>query len=207
MDTTIIETFSDIILQRDITDLVLRQELHKYVDTLQFSDEPVETVAFCKTTFLEPDNAIEDVPLFKKYVHDALNDWMVMNGHPPLMIGSPGFPKVGIKSWVNKAYRRDFQELHTHPNCHVCGIYYLQADGDEGDVCFRRPGFDEYMWCRIPERQDTASNTAQRSISPKTGRLLMWRSYLQHLQKPNDTDKERIGVVFNIHFDEFHNQP
>lgn len=206
MDTTIIETFSDVILQRDIPDHVLRQELHKYIDTLEFEDEGQETIAFCKSTYWKPDNAIEDVPLFKQYVYNALNDWMTTNGYPRLNEGMPGFPSIETKTWINKAYRYDYQELHMHQNCQVCGIYYLQADGDEGDVCFRRPDYPSFLWTVMPEERRTPSSEYQRHIQPKTGRLLIWRSYLQHLQKRNNTDKERIGVVFNIYFNELQNK-
>jgi uncharacterized protein (TIGR02466 family) len=201
MDTRIIETFSDIILQKDIDDSNLNRKLFNYIDALDFEDEKSETIAFCKSTYWKHDNVIEEVPEFKSYVYDLLGKWMAQNGHP-FAPGVTGFPKIETKVWVNKSYRYDYQEIHIHQNCHVCGVYYLQADGDEGDICFRRPDSEPFLWCMIPKAKDVASNEYQRHVVPKTGRMLMWRSYLRHLQKRNDTDKERIAIVFNIFFNE-----
>jgi uncharacterized protein (TIGR02466 family) len=96
-----------------------------------------------------------------------------------------------IDSWVNFNKKNQYQGTHLHSKSDVSGVYYFKADGDEGNIQFITPNVMVEMEC-FPAIQSEVSYT------PKTGRLLMFPSWLKHRVHKNLTEKERISLSFNL---------
>lgn len=101
-----------------------------------------------------------------------------------------------VNSWLNISKEHQFQCVHQHTGnsgCSISGVYYYQADGDEGDIQFVNPTeailMDLFPSCVIEQNI---------TFQPKTGRLLLFPSWLKHRVNVNKTKKERISFSFNI---------
>ena len=98
---------------------------------------------------------------------------------------------------VNKKY--SYNKLHTHPNCHWAGVYYVQCPPKCGNIVFRfleqgfpRPIYKKEMKDLQPHQWETVY------YEPKEGRVIMFPSYLGHEVEPNLSDKDRISISFNL---------
>jgi len=103
--------------------------------------------------------------------------------------------KLFIKSmWVNISKEGDFLESHIHQNSFLSGVFYLQAPTDSKIIFY-----DHSDMSMIPETLNYLSytNTVYDCLP---GRMLMWKSNLQHgtIKQPAGADK--IVISFNILF-------
>ena len=114
--------------------------------------------------------------------------------------GSMPVPAIGIdifESWVHVTHTGGYHEVHNHPNCSWCGIYYLEpadctVDPPNGinrffspiDIMYDDPGAEAYPQKPI-------------SITPIEGKLLMFPSYVKHLAVPYKGPRDRLIVSFN----------
>ena len=87
---------------------------------------------------------------------------------------------------------------HTHPGAILSGLLYLQVPKDSAPLIITDPRpFRKFI--SLPKLKDTQTNIAEVLITPKTGLLVMWESWLPHLvPKSRNTDEGRITMVFNI---------
>ena len=136
----------------------------------------------------------------------ALRDFCVqVLGHTVLKLtkqhakGEP-VPNIGVdlcESWVHITRDSGYHEVHNHPNCSWCGIYYLEpadctVEPPNGinrffspiDIMYEDPGVGAY-----PQKPV--------SITPEEGKLLMFPSYVKHLAVPYKGTRDRIIVSFN----------
>jgi uncharacterized protein (TIGR02466 family) len=104
-----------------------------------------------------------------------------------------------FESWIHITHEGGYHEVHNHPNCTWCGIYYLElgdctVDPPNGvnrffspiDIMFDDPGTRAY-----PQKPIT--------ITPEEGKLLMFPAYVKHLAVPYRGKRDRIIISFNSH--------
>lgn len=102
-----------------------------------------------------------------------------------------------FESWVHITHDGGYHEIHNHPNCSWCGIYYLEpadctVEPPNGinrffspiDIMYDDPGAEAY-----PQKPV--------SIAPEEGKLLLFPSYVKHLAVPYKGSRDRIIVSFN----------
>ena len=98
------------------------------------------------------------------------------------------------ESWYHITTTNGSHDLHNHPNCSWCGIYYVDA-GDEGsgDTVFMNPLTSTFT--------DAGTKYLERMthmyIKPQQGKLILFPSYLAHYQALYTGSKDRIVVAFN----------
>lgn len=99
------------------------------------------------------------------------------------------------ESWFHIGKKNSVHEVHQHPNCSWCGIYFIQAgDKNSGKTTFCTPINTNYM-----DKGNRYLNTQMRyRVEPEDGLLILFPSYLQHYQALYKGKKDRIVVAFNV---------
>ena len=97
-------------------------------------------------------------------------------------------------SWANINYPGAWNAPHLHNGCFYSGVFFIHADGDEGD--FRAIDTDHKIVSNFPASQQRIWES--KPIAPKTGDLYLFPSGLMHMVEPNLTDKDRYSVSFNF---------
>ena len=113
------------------------------------------------------------------------------------MIKAPP-PKVRefkiMQSWVTQTLKGEHAHVHTHGSCDLSGSYYIQTNGQDGNIFFKSPNKltgNSWMFEHMPELA---------AYKPQVGKLLLFPSWLEHGVQENRTDHERISLSFNIAF-------
>tara|TARA_B100000470_G_C19707942_1_gene354061 strand:- start:111 stop:830 length:720 start_codon:yes stop_codon:yes gene_type:complete len=107
--------------------------------------------------------------------------------------------------WANVNDKLAWNKPHLHNGCWYSGVFYIKADGDEGD--FSAVETDVKVVSDFPSCQRTPNNF---NIAPTTGELVLFPSALMHMVEPNRTDKDRYSCSFNCviknHGDPYHGE-
>ena len=91
----------------------------------------------------------------------------------------------------------DFHPVHTHQNCILSGVFYLQVPDGSSDLKFYDPRPCR-KFLKYPILQETEITWDQIVCKPEKGLLLMWESWLEHEVPKNTNQDGRISLVFNI---------
>jgi uncharacterized protein (TIGR02466 family) len=100
-----------------------------------------------------------------------------------------------VNSWISVYPKGAFVPLHDHKPMQWSGVYYVAAHDQCGDLLFTDP--KEYALQNEPE-QTLRRGVFKNIITPKSGMLVVFPSYLKHETNPNEVDKDRIIISFNI---------
>ena len=103
---------------------------------------------------------------------------------------------LDITSWININTKYSYNELHNHIGVCFSGVYYIKVpDGDCGTIGFKDPRplvAGDFFFSQRYE------GGGYYSYPPKEGMLLLFPSFVDHMVRPNNTDKDRISIAFNI---------
>jgi len=100
-------------------------------------------------------------------------------------------------SWFSINRLHGLHHGHNHIPSTWSGVYYVQAEEDDAPITF----FDknkESNWPWMNFAQGNAYNTPTYSIKPRTGRLIMFPSFLWHQVDQQMVDRERATISFNL---------
>jgi uncharacterized protein (TIGR02466 family) len=106
------------------------------------------------------------------------------------------------ESWLNINPPNSFNTKHLHPRSLFSGVYYTSVpEGDAGQIIFERePLMLSYLPNYVVDAwNDMTSGTA--GYQPKTGKLLIFPSWLLHYVEPNNTASDRVSIAFNTNYD------
>ena len=92
---------------------------------------------------------------------------------------------------------RAFNERHHHGNSSLSAAYYVKAEKDAGDLIFFDPR-QANVFHHPTAKEANSLNCQVQSVTPRTGTLVLFPSYLEHKVAENLSNKERIVVSFNI---------
>jgi uncharacterized protein (TIGR02466 family) len=104
--------------------------------------------------------------------------------------------------WVNINASGASHVIHSHPNNFLSGIYYVHTHPGADSVNFHDPRPQTGI-IRPPVTELTSQNTDQVVVTVSDGTLLMFPSYLAHSVAPNESDKLRISISFNMMFSHY----
>jgi len=96
------------------------------------------------------------------------------------------------ESWITKTKKSNYAHIHNHGLTDVAGVYYINTNGKDGDLCFEYINNllgGNYIYNAIDQRVNAPL---------KTGLLLLWPGNLNHGTEVNTTDNERLSLSFNI---------
>ena len=108
-----------------------------------------------------------------------------------------------VQLFFSEMFDGDFHGRHTHPNCLLSGILYLQVPENSAPLIMHDPR---------PHRKFSAYQTLQNTIdvsnsevscntvfiNPVAGTFLIWESWLEHEVLINKSVEGRITAVFNV---------
>lgn len=102
------------------------------------------------------------------------------------------------ESWININRAKHYQEYHYHPDATFSAIYYLSAPEGSGNTVFRSPLEPDML--SIKNLSSELNYLSNRScIYPATtDRLIIFRSYLEHMVKQGTNTEDRISLSFNF---------
>src|SRR5882724_7311516 len=142
---------------------------------------------------------LPEIQALRKFCAEALGQAVLklfQHANP----GQKQFPGIAVdlyESWIHVTHEGGYHEVHNHPNCSWCGIYYLEpadctVDPPNGinrffspiDIMYDDPGAEAY-----PQKPV--------SITPEEGKLILFPSYVKHLAVPYRGTRDRIIVSFN----------
>jgi len=91
-------------------------------------------------------------------------------------------------------------KLHTHSNSLYSGVVYLDAPPGGGDILFARSqtSFSPTINLLIPKKNKNTLNCDNWVITPHTGQILIFPSYIPHKILSNKLDISRYSFAFNI---------
>lgn len=99
-----------------------------------------------------------------------------------------------VDSWFHIGDKYSTHEVHKHPNCSWCGIFYV----DPGDI--NKGGNTIFMNPIVINFKDISNNFIDSSLEivAQKGKLVLFPSYLQHYQSLYTGDEKRIVIGFNM---------
>jgi uncharacterized protein (TIGR02466 family) len=100
-----------------------------------------------------------------------------------------------LQSWVNMHDRGGFNFLHVHEGCLLCGCFYLKVPKHSGNLVFRdpRPGV-----VHGAIKGGVPNGYADIHLTPDTGLLVLFPSWMEHYVEPHGNDESRISISFNV---------
>jgi uncharacterized protein (TIGR02466 family) len=100
-------------------------------------------------------------------------------------------------SWfsINRLYSTHMP--HNHIPSTWSGVYYVQATEEDAQLTFIDKN-KESSWPWANNKEMTVYSTPHFSITPKTGRLIIFPAYLTHMVDEQKVDAERIAISFNM---------
>jgi uncharacterized protein (TIGR02466 family) len=100
------------------------------------------------------------------------------------------------EGWINISDSTHYQEYHYHPSSIFSAIYYLKAPEGSGVTIFRSPLQPDMM----PLKNTTFNllNLDSCEYPAVTNRLVIFRSYLEHMVEKGTNIEDRISLSFNF---------
>jgi uncharacterized protein (TIGR02466 family) len=139
---------------------------------------------------------IDKLPELKKSIIDNVNNYFYN-----ILQFEESFKYYFPDSWVVKT-NPDFKEskLHNHSNSLYSGVVYLDAPPGGGDIVFSRTqtSFSPSINLLIPKKNKNIFNCDNWVITPHTGLILIFPSYIPHRILFNRLDTPRYSFAFNI---------
>ena len=114
--------------------------------------------------------------------------WKECNYHPDLE------PYV-FQLWANTTPTGGWVDTHLHGNMPFTGVIYVDASSEQGNLFIDNP-LDTVLMTQ-PIRPD-AKYPMGEELEVSTGDLIMFPGFIKHRVKPNNTDKNRLILGFNI---------
>lgn len=100
-------------------------------------------------------------------------------------------------SWMNISKAGDWQEFHTHNANVFSAVYYVSAPEGSGRILFEDPKEPDMFPVKEVQGKNQLSYT-RIHYTPKSGLLLIFRSYLRHLVEPGTNIDPRISIALNF---------
>jgi uncharacterized protein (TIGR02466 family) len=97
------------------------------------------------------------------------------------------------QSWVNRSFQNEFHHPHTHSNCNVSGVFYIEVN--EGDrLCFSRRN---NLYHKIYPKVINEFNAFELFVPVKNNLLYLFPQDVYHRVPENENNKPRYSLAFN----------
>ena len=121
-----------------------------------------------------------------------------IKNHVPELPFSPQLELKGITIWANVNGPGCWNAAHTHPGCHLSGVYYVKVpDGDCGRITFDDPR-EAMSYGDTWLNETYVGPTVERY--PQEGVMFLFPAGLRHHVDTNRTNSDRISISFNLLF-------
>ena len=105
-----------------------------------------------------------------------------------------------LRGWINVNRANDSNMLHSHPGCFLSATYYVNvpAGMKGGEIYFRDPRGPAVAMYETPGIElPWIGSGVGIPITPATGKLLIFPSWLEHRVERFEGSGERISIAFN----------
>lgn len=99
--------------------------------------------------------------------------------------------------WINVLDPGGHHAAHIHPHSVVSGTYYVDVPKDASSIRFEDPRLALMMAAPPRKAGSRLRNRTFMDLTPRTGTLLLWESWLRHEVLINNARRPRISVSFN----------
>ena len=120
-----------------------------------------------------------------------------LNSEVALCATQTGMPDLQLYNmWININPPNSYNHLHNHIGSVLSGVYYIDANENQGNIQFERSDSGEY---HIPENltKTTYFNSTRATYKAKTGAVYIFPSWLKHSVEGNLSKADRISIAFN----------
>ena len=98
--------------------------------------------------------------------------------------------------WLNINGYGDYNKLHNHPGSFLSGVFYIDVpDKNMGSIHFLRGDDMKYYINKLPNPNNFTGQHV--TYVPKSGKLLIFPSWLDHHVDGNRSKQKRISLSFN----------
>jgi len=110
--------------------------------------------------------------------------------------------QVGMKKlelyniWININPPSSYNHLHNHVGSVLSGVYYVDAENEQGNIQFERNDGAEYH-IPLDIAEETYYTSTRATYACKTGALYIFPGWLKHSVQGNRSNKDRISISFN----------
>jgi len=115
--------------------------------------------------------------------------------------------RFNANMWANINQKGNSNRPHCHPGCLWSGVYYVDdglettSDAAGGHLVFEDPRFPMnamYKPDLVFRDAQGAPQRTQHLLTPKSGMIVMFPSWIRHSVRPYKGSKDRISVAFNL---------
>jgi uncharacterized protein (TIGR02466 family) len=139
---------------------------------------------YAYTEFLEFVTAVTNMSM------QCLNDYGYVDGAYKLEMQN---------AWFNVNQEGDSNQIHTHGGSFISGVYYVKAETDQSELLFYKNFTEDYIITSAGDiSRFTPISGATCRYPPKTGRLVLFPSYVPHGVLPSTSKEDRISLAFNM---------
>jgi uncharacterized protein (TIGR02466 family) len=136
---------------------------------------------------------LDKIPLFQTALISAINEVSKsINIKPDAQIRLNG-------CWVNVNPTGARNQLHTHPDSMISGVYYLKVPKNSGRIVLLDPRPQAHC-ISMPISRYTEATSPSYHHQPQEGEFVLFPSWLPHFVDANESVEERISVAFNMHY-------
>ena len=109
--------------------------------------------------------------------------------------------KVNITYWIMINSPNSYNTLHTHPNSHISGVFWIKASNNSGELKFINPNcFEKHaeINCYVEKFKLDTNVYESFKYSPIEGKMITFPSHVLHEVANNESKEDRIAVSYNI---------
>jgi|TARA_B110000908_G_C10030330_1_gene347107 uncharacterized protein (TIGR02466 family) len=104
-------------------------------------------------------------------------------------------------AWINLDNGKSITGAHNHSQDVLSGVYYVSAGEGSGNLEFLSPvTASSYVFGNGTRTGMNRLNSDQWTVTPKTGKLIIFPSWLYHYVRINTDTTDRISIAFNASF-------
>ena len=105
--------------------------------------------------------------------------------------------ELEVYLFASEMQKGDSHGIHSHQNCILSGVFYLQAPPDSAELIIHDPRpFRKFI--NYPKIKQTEATWERVNFKPEKGLLLLWESWIEHEVAKNNSQDGRITLVFNV---------
>lgn len=101
-------------------------------------------------------------------------------------------------AFINISKKGNTHKLHNHPGSFLSCVYYVDCRANKGNIVFYNQNkFLEWLQDRQKIKHYNQYNSSTWSVTPETGKLIIFPAWLEHEVTENKTEEDRISIVYN----------
>jgi len=99
------------------------------------------------------------------------------------------------QSWLNYTKPGEYHHKHHHENSLISGVLYIQAEDKKDKIHF----FDDTKHTiTVKAKEFNVFNSPSWWVGVKTGNLILFPSYIDHMVETTESKNTRISLAFNV---------